>query len=106
LKNEISAKSNSPNFTKNALNFLSKSIFGSDYADVIDIRSGKVKEITKEYFDAASKNLTLIVEERGNNLVFLDKKTNNPFFQIRTKLRKEANEAKFYLEVGSEAYNK
>jgi hypothetical protein len=106
LKAEINKKSRSPDFTKNALEFLSKNIFGSDYADIVDIRSTKVKEITKEYFDAIKQDMVLVVEDRGNNLVFVDKKTNNPFFQIRTKLRKEANEAKFYLEVGTEAYNK
>jgi len=107
LKKEISKKSSSATFSNDALNFLSKSIFGKDLADVIDIRSGGVKEITKDYFDSMQKTTKLIVEERGNNLVFLDKKDNTPIFQIRTKLRPPpANEAKFYLEVGTGSYKK
>jgi len=38
--------------------------------------------------------------------VFVDKKTKAPIFQIRTKLRESANEAKFYLEVGKGIYAK
>lgn len=107
LKQEISKKSSSAKFSNDAFEFLSKSIFGRDLADVIDIRSGGVKEITKEYFDNMQKTTKLIVEERGNNLVFLDKKDSTPIFQLRTKLRPPpANEAKFYLEVGAGSYKK
>lgn len=103
----ISSNSNGTAFSKNAFNFLEKSIFGKDLADVIDVQKGGVKEISKDYFDTLRKNTNLIVEQRGKNLVFLDKKTNAPIFQIRTKLRPPpANEAKFYLEVGSGIYNK
>lgn len=105
LKKEISSKSSSSTFTKDALAFLGKNIFGDDLADVIDIQKNKVKEITVNYFKEIQSKATLYVVEKGNNLVFVDRKTQNPIFQIRTKLRPPpANEAKFYLEVGTGIY--
>jgi hypothetical protein len=94
-------------FTDRALDFLAKSIFGSDLADVVDVQSGTVKEITVDYYNQLRKNVTLIAQSNGNNLVFADKKTGVAIFQIRTKLRPPpANEAKFYLEVGKGIYSK
>ena len=105
LKKEIIKESNKPQFTKNALDFLSKSIFGSDLSDVIDVNSSGLKEITVEYFNNLRKTVQLTATASGNNLVFKDKKTDVPIFQIRTKLRPPpANEAKFYLEVGKGIY--
>lgn len=105
LKTEIIKESNKPQFTKNALDFLSKSIFGSDLSDVVDVSSTGLKEITVEYFNNLRKTVQLTATLNGNNLVFKDKKTNLPIFQIRTKLRPPpANEAKFYLEVGKGIY--
>jgi len=105
LKKEIIVKSTSQTFTKDALTFLGKGIFGDDLADVVDIQRGKVKEITTQYFKQIEKQAILYVVEKGNNLVFMDKQTQAPIFQIRTKLRPPpANEAKFYLEVGSGVY--
>ena len=52
------------------------------------------------------QNVKLAVIASGNNLVFIDSQSKVPIFQIRTKLRKEANEAKFYLEVGKGIYAK
>lgn len=107
LKNRMIKESIKPNFTNRALEFLGKSIFGSDLADVVDVQSGTVKEITVDYFNQLKKNITLVAQSNGNNLVFADKKTNVPIFQIRTKLRPPpANEAKFYLEVGKGIYSK
>jgi len=107
LKQRITAKSSSGTFTKDAFAFLSKNIFGSDLADVIDVTKGGVKEITKSYFDQLEKKTKLFVEENGNNLVFKNKVDQTPIFQIRTKLRPPpANEAKFYLEVGKGIYSK
>lgn len=107
LKKEILSKSQSKDFSKTAFSFLKKSIFGSDLADVVDVQKTKVKEITVDYFEELEKKVNLIVEAKGNNLVFLDDKTNLPIFQIRTKLRPPpANEAKFYLEVGKGIYTK
>ena len=89
------------------MRFLAKSIFGSDLADVVDVQSGTVKEITVDYYNELRKNVTLIAKSNGNNLVFADKKTDVAIFQIRTKLRPPpANEAKFYLEVGKGIYSK
>ena len=105
LKKEIILKSASQTFTKDAFIFLGKGIFGDDLADVVDIQRGKVKEITTQYFKQLEKQSILYVVEKGNNLVFKDKKTQSSIFQIRTKLRPPpANEAKFYLEVGSGVY--
>ena len=105
LKTEILKESIKPQFTKNALDFLSKSIFGSDLSDVIDVNSSGLKEITVEHFNNLRKTVQLTATASGNNLVFKDKKTNVPIFQIRTKLRPPpANEAKFYLEVGKGIY--
>lgn len=107
LKKEVLKKSKEPNFTKTAFSFLRQSIFGTPSANVVDIQSGNVKEITVEYFDNLEKTTKLIAETKGNNLIFLDKDTRVPLFQIRTKLRPPpANEAKFYLEVGKGVYNK
>lgn len=107
LVKNIVKKSSSSSFSKTAFDFLAESIFGSDLADVVDVTGTGVKEITKEYFDNLVKTTTLDVELRGNNLVFFDKKTKTPIFQIRTKLRPPpANEAKFYLEVGKGIYAK
>ena len=100
-------ESKKSSFSDKAYDFLDKSIFGSDLADVVDVQTGKVKEITREYFSELKKNVTLISKLNGNNLVFVDKKTETPIFQIRTKLRPPpANEAKFYLEVGKGIYAK
>lgn len=104
LQKEIKSIAAGGTFTRNAFSFLRKSIFGSDLANVVDIRGGQIKEITVEYFDALAKITTLDIEAKGNNLVFINKQTKVPIFQLRTKLRKEANEAKFYLEVGSGIY--
>lgn len=107
LKTNIIAKSKtSTSFSSTAYKFLEKSIFGSDLADVVDITKGGVKEITKKYFDILKKTVKLSVVANGNNLVFMDSQSKVPIFQIRTKLRKEANEAKFYLEVGKGIYSK
>lgn len=106
LKKKIKDKKNSrPNeFTTEAMNFLKKSIFGTDLADVVDIQKGKVKEITVKNFDSLAESLQLSVLEEGNNLTFVNER-NIPIFKIRTKLRPPpANEAKFYLEVGSGVY--
>jgi hypothetical protein len=93
-------------FTEHCLNFLGKSIFGEDRASVVDIQESKVKEITPEYFDYLKKTVELVIEAKGNNLVFVDKNSKMPIFQIRTKLRPPpANEAKFYLEVGKGIYS-
>jgi len=104
LKTEIIKESSKPQFTKNALDFLSKSIFGSDLSDVVDVSSTGLKEITVEYFNNLRKTVQLTATLNGNNLVFKDKKTNLPIFQIRTKLIPRSNEAKFYLEVGKGIY--
>lgn len=106
LKEKIIVESKSKKFTENAMNFLGKSIFGSDLADVVDVQSGAVKEITVDYFNQLKKNISLNVQVKGNNLVFVDQKNKVPIFQIRTKLRPEGNEAKFYLEIGKGIYNK
>jgi len=100
-------ESKKSSFSDKAYDFLDKSIFGSDLADVVDVQTGKVKEITREYFTQLKKNVKLVSKLNGNNLVFVDKNTETPIFQIRTKLRPPpANEAKFYLEVGKGIYAK
>jgi len=106
LKTAVITKSKEPIFSKTAYSFLRKSIFGSDLANVVDVQSGTIKEITVEYFDNLEKTTTLIAEAKGNNLVFLSKDTKAPIFQIRTKLLEDRNEAKFYLEVGKGIYSK
>jgi hypothetical protein len=107
LKSRMIKESIKTTFTNKALDFLAKSIFGSDLADVVDVQSGAVKEITVDNFNQLRKNVTLIVRSNGNNLIFADKKTDVAIFQIRTKLRPPpANEAKFYLEVGKGIYSK
>jgi hypothetical protein len=106
LKTAVITKSKEPTFSKTAYSFLRKSIFGSDLANVVDVQSGTVKEITVEYFDNLEKNVKLIAEAKGNNLVFLNKDDKTPIFQIRTKLLEDRNEAKFYLEVGKGIYSK
>ena len=74
-------------------------------ATVVDIQENKVKEITPEYFEILKSRVEFQIEAKGNNLVFNDKKSGKPIFQIRTKLRPPpANEAKFYLEVGKGIY--
>ena len=102
--------SSKKNISKDAFIFLRKSIFGSDLANVVDVQSKGVKEITPEYFDEIQKTTTLHVLDKGNSLVFVDSKTNVPIFQLRTKLRPPpaangAGEAKFYLEVGKGVYD-
>jgi hypothetical protein len=106
LKTQIISESNKPTFTRKSFEFLQKSIFGSDLAQVVDVRSSGVKEITIEYFNLLKTNVKLSVQSKDNNLVFVDKKTGVPIFKIRTKIRPEANEAKFYLEVGKGIYSK
>lgn len=103
--------SSKKNISKDAFIFLRESIFGSpNLANVVDVQSRGVKEITPEYFDEIQKTTTLHVLDKGNSLVFVDSKTNVPIFQLRTKLRPPsaangAGEAKFYLEVGKGVYD-
>lgn len=97
---------NKVDISNRAFNFLQDAIFGKDLADVVDMQKSTVKEITYEYFSKLKKNTKLKVASSGNNIVFSDSKTNVPIFQLRTKLREEANEAKFYLEVGKGIYKK
>ena len=106
LQAEIKKVSVQGGFTDRAMDFLEHAIFGSDLADVIDIRSQGVREITKAYVDALRANkLRLVVETKGDTLVFVDQKSGVAIFQVRTKLRRPpANEAKFYLEVGHGIY--
>lgn len=98
--------SNKADINNRAFNFLQNAIFGQDLADVVDMQKSGVKEITYEYFEKLRKSTKLKVSSSGNNIVFSDSKTNVPIFQLRTKLREEANEAKFYLEVGKGIYKK
>jgi hypothetical protein len=98
--------SNKMDLSNRAFNFLQNAIFGKDLADVVDMQKSGVKEITYEYFQKLKKSTKLKVISSGNNIVFTDSKTNMPIFQLRTKLREEANEAKFYLEVGKGIYKK
>lgn len=104
LQKQILSVSTSPNFTQTAYDFLEKSIFGEDKAEVIDVTQTKVKEITLEHFKMLRKNTSLFPQIRGNNLFFVDKKTKKPIFKIRTKLR--VGESKFYLEVAPGIYAK
>lgn len=97
---------NKMDISNRAFNFLQDAIFGKDLADVVDMQKSTVKEITYDYFQNLKKNTKLKVSSSGNNIVFSDSKTNVPIFQLRTKLREEANEAKFYLEVGKGIYKK
>lgn len=107
LKEQLIIESKNKNFTAKAMNFLRDSIFGKDLADVVDVQSSAVKEISVDYFNQLEKSISLSVQVKGNNLVFSDQKNKVPIFQIRTKLRPPpANEAKFYLEVGKGIYNK
>jgi hypothetical protein len=104
-------KANKSTISAKAFSFLEKSIFGSDYADVVDITKSGVKEITKEHFDYIKKTVKLDVQEKGGTIVFVDNSTRVPIFQLRTKLRPPpaangAGEAKFYLEVGKGVYAK
>lgn len=109
LIKKIEEKNRSPGFSRNAFDFLEKSIFGKDLADVVDIGSSGVKEISKEYFEQLKKSTKLKVEKSGQapNLVFISRESNQPIFQLRTKLRRPpANEAKFYIEIAKGVYNK
>lgn len=103
----VKQSKSSSSFTKDALQFLEKSIFGSDNADVVDITHTGIKEITKQYFNVLKKNVKFKVEDKGNNLTFVDIDTGGVLFQIRAKLSKPPRtEAKFYLEVGKGIYAK
>lgn len=97
IKTDISSK---------AFNFLEKSIFGKDLADVVDMQKGAVKEITYEYFQDLKKSTKLRITSSGDSIMFNDAKTNVNIFKLRSKLRETANEAKFYLEVGKGVYRK
>lgn len=97
---------NKSTLNSKAYDFLYKSIFGSDLANVVDIQKGKVKEITVDYFNILRANVKLDIITKGKNVQFIDNKTKKVIFQIRTKLRAAQNEAKFYLEVGQGIYSK
>jgi hypothetical protein len=108
LKNHIVSASSGATFSNNAYSFLEKNLFGTDFADVIDIQKGNVKEVTHNKFKTMSTKSKLYVKtggDGGNNLVFHDKENQKPMFQIRAKLREQANEAKFYLEIGKGLYD-
>jgi hypothetical protein len=104
LKQGILMAQSSGSFSNNAFEFLHKNLFGEDLADVIDVQKGSVKEITGEHYKKLKGSTTLYVRERGNYLEFMSKEEQKPIFHIRTKLREDANEAKFYLEVGKGIY--
>lgn len=102
LKEEVIKASKAPGFSKNAFKFLHTGVFGSDMADVINIGAAGFHEISADYFDRLSKDTTLVAEEKGNNLMFIDKKTRATIFYVRAKV---AAQTKFYLEVGRGIYD-
>lgn len=106
LKEKIRVGKLTAKFSDKAYSFLEKSIFGSDLAEVVDIRTGGVKEITISHFNYLKTNVKLDVDtSSGEGISFVDKSSRTPIFKLRVKLRRAADEAKFYLEVGKGIYS-
>jgi hypothetical protein len=105
-----SSKKNSKTFNEYAIKFISKEIFGSDLADLVDIETNKIKEITMEYFDAINNIFFLEAIKIGNQMKIVDKNDNKKvLFSIRVKLRVSSSgtaERKFYIETGNLLYKK
>lgn len=99
-----------PNFSKKAFAFIKKEIFGSDLADLIDIRDGKIKEITQQYINNLAKTTKLIIRSDPESLKVVDK--NNPksmLYSMRLKISTGitgVTERKFYIEAGPLLYGK
>lgn len=103
-----------PDFTKQAFEFLKKSAFGEDEADVIDMRPGAIKEMTAANINALQNSGILIDVQaqatgKGVYLNFVAMDPKNPeingekLFHLRIK-RRESGEIKAYVEAGHLAY--
>lgn len=104
-------KSSDANFSKNAVEFISKEVFGSDLADLVDIDGGKIKEIPKKVFDSFIRTMKFEAVKSGNYIKFMVKGSSNlMLFSTRIKIRTSAStggvERKFYIEAGNLLYKK
>lgn len=104
-------KSGDAMFSKNAIEFISKEVFGSDLADLVDIDGGKIKEIPKSVFDSMIRTMKFEAVKSGNNIKFMVKgSTSLMLFSTRIKIRTSAStgavERKFYIEAGNLLYKK
>lgn len=104
-------KSQDANFSKNAVDFISREVFGTDLADLVDIDGGKIKEIPKKVFDSLVKTMKFKAVKSGNNVkVMVKDSTSLMLFSTRIKIRTSAStggvERKFYIEAGNLLYKK
>jgi hypothetical protein len=101
-------KSKDKNFSKYAVDFISKEVFGSDLADLIDIDNTKIKEIPKKLFDSFVKTMEFEAIKSGNYIkVMLKGSTKMMLFSTRIKIRTSSSgavERKFYIEAGNLLY--
>jgi hypothetical protein len=110
LSTEMVKKSTDKNFSRNAVEFISKEVFGSDLADLIDIDTTKIKEIPRNLFDSIVKTMEFEAVKSGNFIkVMVKGSTNLLLFSTRIKIRTSSSgsvERKFYIEAGNLLYKK
>ena len=110
LSTQMVKKSTDKNFSRNAVEFISKEVFGSDLADLIDVDTSKIKEIPKKVFDSIVRNMEFEAVKSGNYIKVMVKGSSAlMLFSTRIKIRTSSSgsvERKFYIEAGNLLYKK
>ena len=110
LSTQMVKKSTDKKFSRNAVEFISKEVFGSDLADLIDVDTSKIKEIPKKVFDSIVRNMEFEAVKSGNYIKVMVKGSSVlMLFSTRIKIRTSSSgsvERKFYIEAGNLLYKK
>lgn len=112
IYNELGAlmieKNSDPQFSKNAVEFISKEVFGADLADLVDIDKSSIKEISKSVFDRLIRTMKFEAVKSGNYIKIMVKGSSQMMlFSTRIKIRTSSTggvERKFYIESGNLLY--
>lgn len=108
LKNKM-ASSNKKQLRSRSFNLLKIAAFGSDAADIINLSSSKIDEITVENVKKleSNKDIQLELNYTDNTIEVRDIETKQRFWHIRTKFRHKKGklELKMMFEVGHMVYD-
>jgi hypothetical protein len=109
LKTKLN-QSNQKKLRERAFNLLKIAAFGQDSADVINLSSSKISEITVDNIKnlESNKDIQFKLNYTDNAIEVLDKKTGDKFWHLRTKFRTTSTgglELKMMFEVGHMVYD-